>query len=149
MIVCGVPHPQHRTTTCERAPDHSDTETWNGRRTDWHVGRDSEGVRRTWKPLHTWTPRTVHTEQLDQVAEDDVLALLAEAPAELQLVETPAPVQPQGTVARRAHLETELRQYARQLLQLPVGSLADGPTAFMDLEAALDYLMTLVQDGAR
>ena len=54
-----------------------------------------------------------------------------------------------GTLAKRSTMETDLREYARQLLALPAGNVTRGRTAFADLEAALDYLSAVVQDGAR
>jgi hypothetical protein len=54
-----------------------------------------------------------------------------------------------GTAARRYALETELRELARKLLELDPGAVATGPTAFTDLETALDHLSTLVADGQR
>jgi hypothetical protein len=50
--------------------------------------------------------------------------------------------------ARRAALELELREQARQLLALPALNAAIG-TSEEDLSTALDYLTTVVQNGQR
>ena len=118
--VCGAPHPRNPHLICQRWADHRDVATQEGRRTDWHVGRDVTGDRHVWKPQPTWRPRPMTDEG-----------------------------HAGGTVARRMVLETELREQARQLLALEAGALAVGPTAFTDLETALDYLQALVQDGGQ
>jgi hypothetical protein len=52
-------------------------------------------------------------------------------------------------IAARFAVEMELREQARQLLDLEAGALATGPTSLLDLQTALDYLQILVRDGAR